>query len=518
MVLSNRRRPLGTRRRTGRSSMAAGIGIGHGLAMAVSALCLILAGPEPASADNGVGKWSVLGDWPFIPIHAILMANGSLLTYGSNTAGRATGRFSYDIWDWRDGIRGAHVTLPNTTVTDIFCSAQILLPGSEAVFIAGGDNWDGSKVTNVGNNDTNVLDPATNRLTPGRDMFRPRWYATMTTLPNGEIYIQGGKGGADRAEVRQVDGTHRLLAAMDTSRIDYYYPRNWVAPNGKVFGYTKFQMYEVDPAGAGRLTNLASLPADGPAGIGSSEVMFAPGRILRMGGSVQPANVAVNPARDAAVVIDINGARPVVTRAASMPARLDWHNATVIPDGRVVVTGGSGMRNLMTGANYRALIWDPASGSWSVGAATGSGKARLYHSTAVLLPDGSVFVGGGGAYGPQTNRNAEIYYPPNLLSPNGAFAPRPRIVRAPERLRHGIEADVTVDNAAAIGRVTLIKTGSVTHSFNMEQRFIELGYRVVGNTLKIRPPASRNLATPGVYLLFVLNRSGVPSIAAFVSM
>ena len=66
--------------------------------------------------------------------------------------------------------------------------------------------------------------------------------------------------------------------------------------------------------------------------------------------------------------------------------------------------------------------------------------------------------------------------------------------------------------------MTLIKTGSVTHSFNMEQRFIELGYRVVGNTLKIRPPASRNLATPGVYLLFVLNRSGVPSIAAFVSM
>jgi hypothetical protein len=120
-----------------------------------------------------------------------------------------------------------------------------------------------------------------------------------------------------------------------------------------------------------------------------------------------------------------------------MPFGLHWHTATVTADGSVVVTGRSPSNNLVGGANDRALIWHPATGRWTVGAATGSGKARLYHSTALLLPDASILVGGGGAPGPQTNTNAEIYYPAYLFAAAGGFAARPQILSAPTGIKIG---------------------------------------------------------------------------------
>ena len=103
----------------------------------------------------------------------------------------------------------------------------------------------------------------------------------------------------------------------------------------------------------------------------------------------------------------------------------------MMADGKVVVTGGSRVHKQLDGANFNALIWNPGTGKWTVGAATGSGKARLYHSTALLLPDASILVGGGGAPGPQTNLNAEIYYPPYLFDTVGNRAIRPKLLTLP---------------------------------------------------------------------------------------
>ena len=76
---------------------------------------------------------------------------------------------------------------------------------------------------------------------------------------------------------------------------------------------------------------------------------------------------------------------------------------------KVLVTGGSAVANQLTGVAYAATIWNPATGQWTLGAS--AVKPRLYHSTALLLPDGSVLTAGGGAPGPVKNLNAEIYYP-----------------------------------------------------------------------------------------------------------
>jgi Domain of unknown function (DUF1929) len=273
-------------------------------------------------------------------------------------------------------------------------------------------------------------------------------------------------------------------------------------------------------AGNGSITLLAEMPPDGPAGVTSTDVMYAPGRILRCGGGSNTLPETGGPliqAKNAAAVIDINGATPIYKKMPSMPVSLHWANATVLADGNVVVTGGSLLNNEMNGVNYSALLWKADSGGWTQSAKSIANKARLYHSVALLLPDGSVLSGGGGAPGPQANTDAEIYYPPYLFNNAGAFAPRPTITSSPASVSYGQNFEVRV--SSMIQRVTFIKTSSVTHSNNFEQRFMELPFTTTAaGVLTVQAPSSRFLATPGNYLLFVFDSSGVPSVADIVQI
>ena len=243
--------------------------------------------------------------------------------------------------------------------------------------MAGGDIWNGTRTIHRGNSNSALFDPVSDTLAAGASMQRKRYYATVTTLADGRTYIQGGRDGEDRPEIRETDGSFRLLTGIDTTGLFYYYPRAWVTPTGRLFGYSDRQMYFVDPDAndrAGALTLLSTfLPAQ-PSGVSSSEVMYEPGRILRVGGGTND-NKGTKRAKKTAVVIDLNGATPVVSDVAPMPLPLHWHNATVLADGRVVVAGGSAKSNLIAGASKQALIWDPATGAW-VSGATGFGSTR----------------------------------------------------------------------------------------------------------------------------------------------
>ena len=444
------------------------------------------------------GMWGPVKSWPLIGLHAILLPDGRVLSYGTNSVGKQTGYFIYDVWNPSLGTGPeSHLTLPNQTLTDLFCSGQIVLPDASAVFLTGGDNWTGTATTNLGNTNTNLFSPADNSLTRGPEMARPRWYATATTLPNGEVYIQGGKGGADLAEVRGTNGVLRPLTGMDTTPFYWQYPRNFVAPDGNIFGFDVFgNMYTVNPTGNGALVRKSYFNLT--RGEDSTAAMFRPGKILQFGGS-----------SSAALVIDITSGTAVVTPTQSLSSQRRWVTSTVLPDGRVLATGGSRVYNDLTDVNNKAEIWNPVSGTWTLGAE--AQKARLYHSIAMLLPDGSVLVGGGGAPGPQNNTNAEIYYPQYLFTAQGALAPRPVITGAPTVTDIGRTARLTISGGQAIARMTLIKTGSVTHSFNNEQRFLDLTFSVQGNQVAVQMPTRANDAPPGMYMLFAIDSAGVPS-------
>jgi YVTN family beta-propeller protein len=478
------------------------------LARWLLATTLALTGATQALANNVGGAWSPVFDWPLIAVHTILAPDGRVMSYGTDQTGLQTGYFVYDLWDWTTGPTGAgHMTLPNQTLTDIFCSSQIIVPeGVNAgnIFIAGGDNFVNGRTTNTGNNNTNLFDYTNNTLTRKNNMNRERWYSTSTTLLNGEIYIQGGNGGGDRPEIRGLDGTFRLLTGANTSPYSPTFPRNWVAADGRVFGIdNNGNMYYVNVNGSGSVSSQGSLPGAN-AGWTSSAAMFRPGRILQIGGN-----------SNGSIVVDITGlGSPQWQVGANMSSKRQWVNATILADGRVLATNGSEVDNQLIGVNNSAEVWNPATGTWTVGPS--SVPARLYHGNALLLPDATVLVAGGGAPGPTNNLNAEIYYPSYLYDASGNFAPRPTIETYPATIDIGTRFTVTTGGAGTIKRLTLLKTGSTTHSFNMDQRFVELFFHANGNQLDVMAPARAGDAPPGYYMMFAINSDGVPSVSRMV--
>jgi len=469
--------------------------------------------PIPSDASTR-GMWSPVYNWPIISVHTVLLPDGRVLSYGSDLTGLQTAHANVDIWDATGAPDAGHLTLPNATGTDIFCSSQLLMPQSGSVFIAGGDNWTGTQTTNGPNNNSNLFTPSSNTLARGGNMNRPRWYSSSTTLISGETYVQGGSGGSDHPEIRGTDGTFRLMSAIDTNSIGSLYPRNFVAPDGRIFGYDpgNGNMYWIDPTGSGSMKSAGAFNAGYSGGTSSSTAMYRPGRILQIGGN-----------SNGAYTIDITSGTPVVTATQSMSSTRAWVNATILADGKVVATSGSAVPGEATGANNIAEMWDPATGQWTQGYS--AAKMRLYHSNALLLPDASVLVSGGGATAPtldpnpnKKNLNAEIYYPPYLFNAAGARATRPTILNAPDSLDIGKTFGIDVPDAASVSRITLVKTGSTTHSFNLDQRFIELTFRASGSHVSVQAPTHAGDATPGYYMLFAFNEAGVPSVAKILRM
>jgi hypothetical protein len=61
-----------------------------------------------------------------------------------------------------------------------------------------------------------------------------------------------------------------------------------------------------------------------------------------------------------------------------------------------------------------------------------------------------------------------------------------------------------------------MRLGSVTHTFNPDQRYIPLNFSSASGRLTAQSPADGNIAPPGYYMLFIVNSSGVPSVASIV--
>src|SRR5436190_14631234 len=186
-------------------------------------------------------------------------------------------------------------------------------------------------------------------------------------------------------------------------------------------------------------------------------------------------------------------------------------NATILADGKVLVTGGSrGTEDPNTQPSnpaYESELWDPATGTWTTMASLTT--IRSYHSIALLLPDGRV-LSAGGTFG---GASAEIYSPPYLFKGS-----RPTISSAPTSVAYGQLFFVGTPNATSISEVTLIALSSVTHNFNMGQRISRPLFSQATGGLNVTVPSNPNTTPPGHYMLFILNSNGVPSVAKIIAI
>lgn len=472
---------------------------------------------DPDAHRDGV--WTDPVEWPIGAIHAILLPDGKVMTYGTDRKGRDSKAFNYDIWDPSKGLTpSSHTTLPVRTSTNLFCSAQTVLSHSGQVLLTGGEESGfPAGVHNNAVNDVNLFDPASQSVTRLADsMSRARWYPTATALPNGEVLIHGGRDDkpaetpAIMPEVYQPgNGWRRLTGAASTAVYGsgrWFYPRSWVAPNGKVFIVTKGNrgMWYLDPRGKGSVARVGTYP-------GASTNKTTPAAMFDKG------KVLITTLAGSASVIDINSGTPKVTRTSSLRSYRAWSDATVLADGDVLVTGGASVKQQLDKAVRYAEIWNPDTGNWRRGAS--AAKARLYHSTAILLPDATVLTVGGGPPGPVVNLNAEIYHPPYLFRKDGSgqLANRPTIAGI-GNVGYGGSFTVDLGTDRTIAKVALVRTGSVTHSFDMDQRYIPLDFTQSGSRLTVDDPRNARIAPPGQYMVFAIAANGVPSKAKLLQL
>jgi len=493
----------------------------------------------PAASATPTGDAATQGwfgpvfSWPVVPIHVALMPDGRVLGYGTDAQGARPTTLNYVVWDPNKGMaETAFISLPNSTGSNIFCASQLLLPDSGKVVIVGGARADDSGRPLFGSSNTNLFDPASNQLSrePGSEMAFRRWYPTLLTTAEGQQLVLGGRDDKDQSakdEQPATDGSYAEIpelmvpgqgwrqltgaasAAAYGDKRSFSYPRAWQAPNGKVLVLNNNgRFFYLNTRDQGSITDVTPPRAAAPAGQRAlPSAMYAPGKILalRNGGN--------------AITVDLNGATPA-WQPTSAPSGLRVHSsATVLADGKVWVNGGGEDSDSLDLAAYASETWNPATGQWTLGAA--AARARLYHSVALLLPDATVLTGGGGTPGPQTNLNGEIYYPPYLFKQDGSGekAPRPRITQAPQQQLGWNEAfDIRVGSGNRISRVTLLRSGSDTHSFNNEQRFLDLPFQQKGLVIQLTTPAQRTIAPPGYYLLFVFDTLGVPSVAKLLRL
>lgn len=419
----------------------------------------------------------------------------------------------------------------------------------------------------IGIRDLNIYDYKTPLNTPGNGwlasaanevsaMTYRRWYPTATTLADGRVLVTAGQryGGplgsntTVQAEIPEVytpatNAPDSWQALTGAARRLPLYPWMFQAPDGRVFNAgPNRQTGFLNPTAAAIATTPAGAWQDGPlhvlgassplpAGTGVYEysergagtaVMYRPGQIMIAGGG-GPTGVT-----NKIELIDLNDASPAWLSTADMHMAFPRGNlnSTLLADGTVLLSGGS-QRPTTNDADgvLAAELWTPPTaanpgGTWAtMNAMT---VPRLYHSAAVLLPDATVLSLGGGQGGTYTTHSDyEIFTPPYLCK----GLPRPEISSVPQAVAYGQTFTVGTPQASSIwsrgGRVTLVRLSSVTHAFNMNQRFLELRPLLAtssSNSVSVAAPSDPNVCPPGHYMLFVIDNNGTPSHASIIAI
>jgi hypothetical protein len=468
----------------------------------------------------------------------------------------------------------------------LFCSdlefladGRVLAAGGTAYYNDPGTN-DAGVVELEGLRNARIYDPKTNNWKQTGDMHYGRWYPSLVTLGNGDIFVASGvqkllkpaypthleDSGRNVVQTETYDpgtGKWRYNGASADRSLPLF-PRLHLLPNGDVYYDAAGQAYNpsgqsydefmwnfaasYDPSkkewtdlgvpGVGSLTPgfrgssfsiMLPLKPNGSGDYTKAEFLSAGGVAGVTPGSYfsVPTSTITTIVADKQVSMD--------THATGDLTEPRWYSSAVLlPTGEVAIFSGANRDEVVgpgTGnAIRRAELFDPETETWRPLA--DAHHERTYHNTAALLPDGRILVGGHspittlyGAHGtladgfsPNEGHDPtfEIFSPPYLF-----WGPRPKITAADSSIAWGTTTTIHTDVPAdQIESVVLVRNTTITHLVDGDQRTVEL--RIVGrsgNSLTVATPPTGNVAPPGPYMLFVnekTDRGLVPSVSAQV--
>ena len=450
-----------------------------------------------------MGSWGPVIELPTHPEQMAVLPSGKVLMWPWAPERRTPPHGPLALWDPEDGsatiYRGSGIE-----------SASGLAFQPDGVLLsAGGDRPEGGI---DGNARSFAFDHRTEALREVELMPGGRVFPGATTLPDGRILVSGG-----------LDEDHEINAvpvlwdgATWTSLPDAYNDESrgptfqFVAPDGRLFR-----------AGPEPLSDWLDIEAQAWIDMDAASrnevryqgtaVMYDPGKILLAGGCPAYRCEGASPVATAEA-IDLLADPPAWREVGAMSSPRHSHHATLLPDGRVLVTGGTdrpGVFNGRADGILAAELWDPVTGSFEPAAPMAA--PRHFQSAAVLLHDGRVLVAGG-AFGSNPDdatfaSSGQIYSPPYLHR-----GPRPRVAAVPFAVRYGERFALETPDAASISTVALLGLSASSQGWNGTQRRVPLRFTAASGTLHVEAPGDPNLAPPGFYLLFILNDQGVPSV------
>ncbi len=468
------------------------------------------------------GQWSILPYlMPINPIHVALLYNGKILVVAGSgncppslsgcPSGAPYGPSNNSGALLFDPVAG---TFTQFSVSwDMFCNGMALLPDGRAFINGGTIQYDPFH----GQPKSSIFDPSNNTFTDTSNMAHGRWYPTLTTLGDGRVMTFSG--GDENGNTNTTVEIYTVGSGWSTQYIAPFtpdlYPRMHLLPNGKVFASGAQPVsYIFDPSTKSFTQNVATTKYGSSRTYGSSVLLpLTPGnsydpKIMLLGGN--------SPATATTEIIDMGASSPKWAYGPSMSqARIEM-NAVILPSGKVLAMGGSVNDESASSKSLNADLYDPVANTFS--SAGANVYARLYHSVALLLPDATVWLAGGNPSRGTYESRMEIYKPAYLFKSDGTLATRPSITSAPASASYGNAFTVQTPDAASITSVALVRNGTVTHAFGMDQRMVGLAFAAGSGLLTVTAPPNGNIAPPGYYMLFLINSSGVPSVAKSIQV
>ncbi|KAM0722100.1 hypothetical protein Q7P37_001541 [Cladosporium fusiforme] len=434
-------------------------------------------------------------------------------------------------------------TLPDPRESDIslFCSGHCLLPDGN-LFVVGGHKTDSHGIQQAC-----IYDWKTDRWSAKEKPNVGRWYPSALTLPDSTVFtISGNMDNGDMAQISQIwRGDKWEAKLVPDPRVPLpIYPHLHLHPSGQIFmagpnKETSFLDLNTVSASTIGAWGVNKLNRNGAFADFGASVTYDSGMVLWTGGGhgeevTRPGfkdKIAGEPFKTTELINLNEKPEWKTSPEMDMKHRRRQHNLTTLPDGTVLVTGGTrgvGFNDLTAGQPvHHAELWDPRPGHQNWTEMAPESTDRGYHGVALLLPDGSVFSAGGGEGGEfdappnppihnpkrDNHTNAQIYKPPYFF-----ISEPPQISGVPQEARYGIPFNVTVLKNDKISRASWIRLPSVTHTINSSQSVYFQPFSSVTGTFQVTPPENRNVATPGYYMLFFVKEDGRPSEAAMIKL